>query len=549
MKKSRRQRKSKTPMQKSAVNNSFKIARLSIILSTLTLSCLLLAFLSVYRAYDIQAKNGKKYLHEPRNILGSSTDPNELTINYNQQIANGSSMVFGGASSPDINHQDAWDLIASVGVTSIRRDLFIETEIPSNTTLQDYRNNVGNIQDPKNWNWSKGWNNINLVNQIFQNAKKRNMSTIAILTYAPAWLTYSGTNHGVPKDWSVYKDIVKKLYKIHRPLIDMVEVWNEPNNEYFLELKNSPYKTKADAYRDIFRYASEAIREVDTYINDGRRIPLIANTSYIPTDVSVLENLVSSSISSQASFISYHNYGWPEPSSGYYKSVLSKYGKQNIPLFLTEWNYSSSEKKTTPYHTSDLALSYTAQKIIDFLNQGIAGANYFSLINNDPSKIGNMQSVFGFYRLDGNKRAYLLPQGKTWQILSISLGLGKGTSRIYQSNGPQALTRLAFINSANNKGFAVVNNSSLNSDISVPLNMFGSIQGKIINVYAASSYQDGITPCTLSLPKSIGNQSIWVTVPAQAVVGLIVIEPKLTFNSIISDVLGVTTTKTCAILK
>lgn len=519
------------------------------------ISLILIVFVSVTlfqvkSAYTRHTKFLSQVLHKPTDILGASTDRVGLNINFSKQIATGSPLVFGGASNPNVLDQDAWDLLASVGITSIRRDFWMETEVPKNITLADYKANKNNVQDPKNWNWSSGWNNIDIVNKSFQNAQKRGMKTIAILTYAPAWLTYSGSEHGVPKDWDVYRDLVKKLYKIHRPYIDMMEVWNEPTYTNFLVLTGSPYKTRGDAYKDLYINATRAIREVDTEINDGKQMPIIGVVGHTPMDTSVLESMVSSPQKNPlVSAVSYHNYHIEEPSNMYYKEVLKKAGKENIPIYLTEWNLSPDESKVNPYHTSNLAIAYTGKKLIGFLNEGLAGANYFAMNQNDPSKVRNFQSAFGFYRKDTNGKSYLLPQGRTWQVLSKSLGLGAGQSQIFDTSEPPPLAMTAFINNAGQRGIALANDTNTESYIAVSLQMLGTTNWDTIKVYAASATQDGKIPCTLDLIGSLADQSLWITLPPQSVVGLTISTPKQTVATMVKKVLGATSSTTCALLK
>ena len=96
--------------------------------------------------------------------VASAAGSNNIVINFANQIATGSPLVFGGAHAPNLDHQDAWDLIANAGVTMIRRDFFIENELPKDITLDDYINNKNNIQNPDNWNKT----NIIKTNNLYQ---------------------------------------------------------------------------------------------------------------------------------------------------------------------------------------------------------------------------------------------------------------------------------------------------------------------------------------------------------------------------------------------
>lgn len=489
-------------------------------------------------------------LHTSDNVLGASTNTIQLSIDFEHQIAIGSPLVFGGASNPYVDHIGAWDLLQDVGFTSIRRDFWIETELPANISLDDYKSNKNNVQNPETWNWSGSWNNISIVNKSLTNTKDRGMKTIAILSYSPKWLTYSGTEHGVPRDWDVYQDVVKKLYRIHRPKIDMIEIWNEPTYPNFLDLTGSPYKNKPDAYKDIFLNASQAIKAVDNEVNDGKQAYIIAVVGHTPYDTTVLETVLADPIaSSRINAVSYHNYHIEEPSSNYYKSVLSSYGRSDLPLFVTEWNFSPDEKKVDPHHVTNKAISYTGKKLIGFLNQGLAGANYFSVAQNDPQKHNNFQSAFGIYNVNKFKQFTLLPQGKTWQLLSKSLGLGGGSSKIYRSTVPSPLSIVVFENNIFERGLAIANDGASDTNIDLPLNQLGANDWDTIKVFSASANEDGKTPCVLELVGSKPNQSLWITVPAESVVGITLNTTMQTPLGLLKKMVGTTPSKTCAILK
>ena len=452
-----------------------------------------------------------------------------IDIDYGKQIATGSPLIFGGAHAPNLEHQDAWDKIAEVGVTAIRRDFYIENELPTNITLNDYKNNINNITNPENWNQK----NIQSTNQIYQNAKERGMKVMGILSFTPAWLTYSGKTKGVPKDWDVYEDIVKKVYKLHRNYIDYLEIWNEPDYKLFLDLKNTPY-SKEEAYALIYFYAQKAVREVDQEINDGKEIPIGAIIVSNPTDIAFFESVLSKIIiTSRIDFISYHNYGHlSEPSWIYYKDILNKYGKSNIPIYLTEWN-APDIYKTSRY--TNLAISYTGSKLISFLNMGLPMADYYAMLDLNRSKNPNDDPSFAFYIWEDGK-AKLLPQAKTWRLLSVSLGLGKGESKIFNTQYAITNTILSLTPSTSNavgfedifgkKGLAVVNDED--EEIVVNVTMINSqikpslLTRTEVDVYVANMDDDGGSVVE-NTPVEAKNGKIQfkIKLPAQSVVGVL----------------------------
>lgn len=409
-----------------------------------------------------------------QNILdGIELEPKIVTIDYSSKIADGSPLVFGGAHAPQTD--EAWKLVADSGVTFLRTDFFLEYNIP-NMTIEGYKQNQNDIQNVANWNQ----NFIKKRMEVFDNAKKYNMKTLGIVSYAPNWLTYSGTQYGVPKDWNVYEDIVKKTYKLYRDDLDYIEIWNEPTYPRFLDLTNSNM-SREEAYLAIYLHASKAIKEVESEIDDGRVIPIGGFVAHTPEETEMLSKLLKNNeFTSEIDFLSYHNYEHlPEPSKLLYIPILKLYNFEKKPLFITEWNYSPDEVKPNVYNTSNIAIIYTASKLISYLNNSITGANYFLLdgIKHD----GGM----GFYKIK-NGNVELLPQAKSWRILSKSLALGKGKSTIVQATEREDINALGFINSENIYGGAFVNNTSEDELIEFKLrNTFIKKRAKI-DIYIAS---------------------------------------------------------------
>lgn len=377
-------------------------------------------------------------------LEGASASPVVMNFDFSKKVSTSSYLLFGGAHNPDLRHKDAWDQMQDVGVTSIRTDFFIENELPKDITLEDYKNNKNDVQNPAKW--ERGW--IQMRNSTYQMAKERGMKTIGILSYAPGWLTYTGKSNGVPKDWGVYEDIVKKIYREHRPYIDYLEVWNEPSFVIFLDPRDSGLSAD-QAYALIYYHASKAIREVDAEINDGKIIPLGGLVADNPDRTSTLRVLLDESYSlDKLDFISYHTYGHTEPTNQKYKQIL-KEKKLNIPLFITEWNYNSEVQKANDYNTSNKAISYTGWKFLDFMEMGIKGANYFNM---NPSQDGFM----GFYKWNGIS-SELWPQAKTWKLLSKKMGMGTGDFTLHGFETKSGLKSTAFTNANGEKGFLIVN--------------------------------------------------------------------------------------------
>jgi hypothetical protein len=469
-------------------------------------------------------------------LEGMQTGPEEITVDFDKQIATGSPLVFGGVHSPDSNQQDVWNKITDAGVTAIRRGFFMENLLPKNITYEDYKNNINDIQNPANWNRKE----INELSKIFQNAKSRNMKVMGILIYPPAWLTYSNTQYGVPKDWEVYEDIVKKIYLLLRNNLDYIEIWNEPNNSSFLDTVDSGLTNEA-AYQQIYYHSAKAIRDTDLGINDGKitRIggPALSNTKAI----NYINNLFTSNDTKNlVDFISIHYYGDQDYSLGLIKETLAQYKKDTLPIFLTEWNYQLGEIYDQNFRSGTKAITFTGSKLLAYLNDGLTGANYYVLLPIDRQKEEKDDPYMGFYNTNNRQVVELLPQVKTWRLLSKSMKLGKGESKIFETKSSitnnqfsisdlfsDSINGLGFENVDGEKGMAIVNDSDSEKYFKVTLKNIDKKELKFgkfpIDIYIASAEYDGGKAVDRNYlqPDKNGNIIFTLLLPAKSVDGVI----------------------------
>ncbi|MCX7996207.1 MAG: cellulase family glycosylhydrolase [Patescibacteria group bacterium] len=364
------------------------------------------------------------------------TDLPDYRVNYGVKVREVSPLIFGGTHSPSVSHVDAWNKLSDVGVSMVRLDLSINNfftglpSFPGGVTLSDWQNNVNNIRDPSTWNSS----HLADLRARLQMAKDRGMKTIIIVDYAPTWLTYSGTIFGVPQDMAIYKDIVKKSFDLVDDLTDYAEIWNEPSlytdslvgytSGKFFDLRGSPYDPgqAVHAYKELFKHSAAGVREVNS------SIPIIAVAAHSPDQSQFLDTLLADPVTgSLVDWVSYHNYTTEEPSyrdrgvtptPGFHSVKIAR-NRSDIRIGITEWNASSDGNNTSEKrHTEKEAISYTGRKLSQFLKSKIDFANYYALL---PYTGQGSQS---FYRWVNNE-AVLLPQARTWRLLSVQLGLGK----------------------------------------------------------------------------------------------------------------------------
>jgi hypothetical protein len=387
----------------------------------------------------------KEKLAREKNISAAQApDPVVLTMDYSKQISTGSPLIFGGAHYPPVEHTMAWDKLTQVGVTSIRVDLALERLFPANEKL-----------DEKEFNAKK---------RVFIEAQKRGLTIIAIMDYAPRWLTYTGTEYGVPKDMEVYKQLVSKAYEQYRPYIDYLEIWNEPNmiNDKLFLIPTGSGLTRIEAYEKIYLNAATAIREVDKNKNDGKLVPIGAQVSFTSADATFLAPLLANpEIKPMVDFVSYHQYE-PVPSNSIFefKKLTEQYGVPDMPIFLTEWSYSSKGSSIEAITTKPAGIWYATKMLMNYFKMGLAGANYHTVTALEYNKPYGLERNHAFYIREGNN-IELLPLAKAWFMLSKTLKLGAGNSQIFEteSAAPGDIETLGFINASGEQGMAILNTS------------------------------------------------------------------------------------------
>lgn len=360
----------------------------------------------------------------------------DYRVDYGVKLRAASPLIFGGTHAPEASHIDAWNKLRDVGVSMVRLDLSINNFFtglplfPGGVTLSDWQNNVNNIQDPSTWN------NSHLANlrSRLQMARERGMKTMVIIDYSPVWLTYSGTIFGVPQNMAIYKEIVKKSFDLVDDLTDYAEIWNEPSlftdslvgysSGKFFDLRGSPYDPgqAVQAYKELFKHSAAGVREVNP------SIPIIAVAAHSPDQSHFLDALLADPATNPlVDWVSYHNYNTEEPSyrdkgitpTPGFQSVKTTRNRPNIRIGVTEWNASSAgDNASEKRHTEKEAISFTGRKLSQFLKSQIDFANYYALLPFTG------QGSHSFYRWVNNE-AILLPQARTWRLLSRQLGLGK----------------------------------------------------------------------------------------------------------------------------
>jgi len=164
---------------------------------------------------------------------------------------------------------------------------------------------------------------------------------------------------------------------------------------------------------------------------------------------------------------------------------------------------------------------------------GLKSAYYYALVPLNRPKYQNDDQSMGFYIWENNQ-AILLPQAKTWKLLSKSLKLGKEKSKIFntQASTPNnqlpifedEMSAIGFENIDGNKGMAVVNDQVQDKYVAVTLNginpgKYGRIK---IDMYVASSDYDGGQVISSEIyPTKNSEVKLELLLPSQSVIGLL----------------------------
>ena len=438
-----------------------------------------------------------------------------LTADFNVDAGIGYPNVFGGGASA--NRYDVAVMWKNLGITTYRNDMYLNNIVP-NTTVANYKANIGDVQNPANWNWGPtSWTDI------YHNAGLKNL---AIMSYVPVWLSCNGKDmYGVPKDFAVYKDIITKIYQHVKGKVDLVEISNEPDGTSLMSLVGSSYTSRLTAYRDMYYYASEGIRSVDATIPIGG--PGLTTPWVTPGQPYYRDNfnewpdsmLSDARIVKNVNFLSLHLYESPDDQSiAAWQAVAAKHGKNNMPIYVDEWNYGGGYGDF-PFvagmnGANYAAISYVGYRLTNFLVQHAAGANIFDLTSD--SSFGAMYADFS-----------LTPKMRTFYLLSSVLGLGKGESALKGISWTKNLliTNAACgVNSSGQKVIWLTNHSKSSGSIKLKINGLVLGTNYTASVYEASLLNEAkIVREVIKFNGSIaGSVGINFTIPSKSVIGLVI---------------------------
>lgn len=376
-----------------------------------------------------------------------------VTINLGSTVGTSNPDVFGGSDAGTLGASQI-STLANVGMTNIRVDYWISRTdvnqiVPDTITLSQYDSALasgcpsGSVCDPSTWNWhpSTPWAGSNSAQ----------LNILGLMSYGVSWDS-AGCNGiwcGPPTTsdgWTDYEDIVKKIYQHYGP-VKMVEVWNEPDGSWFWQVSPSDYAT-------LYYHVAQAIRSVDSKVMIGG--PVASSPSATDSYLDAL-HADSSIPSSWINFISYHNYASsPTAETAAVRDYARNYWP-NIPVYVTEWNESSSCSSATDL-TGDASTSvgWFGSRLINLFSLGL-GADYFST---DLTSAGCIAWNYSSQTL--------LPKMYVYYLMNKQLGLGSGAASL-KSTSVSGLTDAAGAINAAGDPVAVLGNYGSAQNVSVTL--------------------------------------------------------------------------------
>jgi hypothetical protein len=427
---------------------------------------------------------------------------NTIQINYSVKTGTTTGMMFGG-NNYGFSFKSISDAHKKAGFNVARYDALINEIVPA-TTINNYKRNVLDVQDPKTWKWGRIDRDLNMLHTS-------GIKVLLIINYCPLWLASNEQANNknintIPMDWVIYEDIVKKVYQHIQSKVFAIEVWNEPDTG--LKLGGSPYKDVVTAYTDLYYHTAQPIRTINSAIKIGG--PAVADTY----DTKFFNALLNDKrLKSLFDFYSYHFYGVQKVGNiSSLKSLAAFKGRSNFPIYITEWNYSAEFNKNPMNTNAAEAISFVGNTLIDQLKESPALSILYCM--DDYSKADN------FFTMDANGN--MVPKVSAIKLMSVSLGLGTGTNTIVKTTSSGSINGVGAINYLGKQIICLANEGENNKLVNINLYKTGITAKKTVSVYLAAKGIYGTAPYkTISVLFKNGNAAInKFEIPGHAVVGL-----------------------------
>ena len=450
-----------------------------------------------------------------------------------------SPLLFGGSNAPNpVDQPVVLPMMVNSGLTHIRGTAHTDRIVPANTTFSAYLSSLphgvgsytpGSASDPSTWNWGPmSWATI---------AKARGISTMVNILHFPQWLSYNdkSPNNLPPNDSThipiVWQDIVYKIIQHENTAcnggqcLDYVEMPNEPACGYFQIVSGdgSWPGGKTQALDVVYTNGALAARAANPAIMIGGDAEGCSSGF---SDLSVLirdRNIQSKGL---LQFASYHSYVPNEGSDriASLQSILTSSGyPSTFPIFITEWNWA----QTNSYEET----TYIGESLIFYSKQpGLKGTDIYTLLPtnvevNPYEDCGCIIGSQGSYSVGSDNTYTLVNQMRSYRLAAVDLGLGRGTSKAYNTTLTSASAGQGYITSSGNPAAMLVNDSATATTAT-----FTFTNSSASGCYAVYAYvADTNTNTAMSPTQTFANQCFsggtltvqGVSVPTYSVVGVI----------------------------
>ena len=451
----------------------------------------------------------------------ASASVGTVTFDFRTFVRYGSPYVFGGCKFPmKAQQDDIYPKLRDSGITFLRADFYFEVIIPASqcASVEDYRKNVNNIQNPDRWNYDHlHW---------IDSSRKYGFKTFISATYTPTWLSCSGTYKGVPKDWDVWEDIVKKVYSRYKGRVDWVETWNEV--EYWGDLTGSPYASKEDYMADNFYHTVKAIRAAGGTIPTGGFAFAWDHTDMLQN---ILKRLVEKHgrawTEANFNFYSAHHYGGDAGSVNFHDIYSAFQGAGLNPIrgvFIDEWNYTTDWGRRSGELYNAKAIGYTGKTLANFVKNGVNAA-YFCLypsqaLLSDTVYEDGGNTMLAFYSTNGSGGT-LLPQSYPFKVLSNRLGLGRGVYSVRAVTDQTVIDACCAVNSKGQKVAFIANYYDQPNQVNIKFKGLPGSRAYITdynaNMWDPSCAAYHVTPINVTN----GQASHFIDMPANTCVGFV----------------------------
>jgi hypothetical protein len=447
-----------------------------------------------------------------------------VTFDFGTTVRYGTPYVFGACKFPmKAQAADFYPKLKDAGVTFLRADFYFEVIIPAEkcASVEDYRNNVNGIQDSGKWDYQHLY--------WIDDSRKYGFKTFISATYTPTWLSYSGTHKGVPKDWAVWEDIVRKVYARYKGRVDWVETWNEV--EYWGDLSGSPYTSKEDYLADNFYHTVRAIRLAGGTIPTGGFAFAWEHDDMLQRVLVRLEEKYGKAwTEANFNFYSVHRYGSDSGNVDLRNIRLAFENaglNPNKGIFVDEWNYTTDWARRSGELYNAKAIGYTGKTLANFIKSGVNAA-YFSLY---PSEAVLSDTIYedggitmlSFYRTNGSLGTPL-PQSYPFKLLSNRLGLGKGIYAVKAVRDQTVIDACCAVNCEGQRVAFIANYYDSPNTVKMTFKGLTGTRVKITDFYANTWDPACNAYRTITNPVSGGTAEQVIEMVANTCVGLI-LEP------------------------